>query len=326
LPIVMNHEISTILDDYCSDNISRLDVSVKVAAICDDTSSYLEVAYYLYQANNLLSAVQWLQKAQVQSNNTIYTTIIGKYKELKDRLLCSKDVTIFEIDNYSLLNIEDPSPYMSMVKESCDNASKMSFMEWKAEAKSYVNDVQRMEAEAECRRREKAEAERRRMEAEAERRRREKEEARKKAIQRLIEKEHEKQKIRNIVISIILGILVLIPCMVIVGIAIFNKSTPVENSEIIRNVKLCGTVDQYPITMTLQINKNEVKGTYYYNKQGSKNVLSLSGVKKKTELDLIETNEKGQKTGHFIGNYSNGVFEGEFIDYNGKGMSFKVLE
>lgn len=91
-------------------------------------------------------------------------------------------------------------------------------------------------------------------------------------------------------------------------------------------ITLYGTVDKYPITMSLNIDGSVVKGTYYYNKQGPDKFLTLSGVLNNAEMDIYEADENGRQTGHFCGYYSNGVYQGEFITQQGKSMSFRVSE
>lgn len=91
-------------------------------------------------------------------------------------------------------------------------------------------------------------------------------------------------------------------------------------------VKLYGAIDKYPITMQLSIYDSVVSGTYYYNKQGPDNVLKLSGNLRGDELELFESYENGNQTGHFKGYYSNGEYEGEFVTMQGKSMQFRVSE
>ena len=89
---------------------------------------------------------------------------------------------------------------------------------------------------------------------------------------------------------------------------------------------LHGTVDKYPITMHLEIDGSIVKGTYYYDKQGSNAKLKLSGSNEDSVLDLNETDADGTPTGHFRGKFANGVFKGHFITNQGKKMPFVVSE
>ena len=87
---------------------------------------------------------------------------------------------------------------------------------------------------------------------------------------------------------------------------------------------MSGTVDKYPITMHLEIDGTIVKGSYYYDKQGSNAKLKLSGTNEDGILDINETNSEGVSTGHFKGKLSEGVFEGIFTTTEGKNLSFHV--
>jgi hypothetical protein len=89
-------------------------------------------------------------------------------------------------------------------------------------------------------------------------------------------------------------------------------------------VKLYGAVDKYPITMQLSIYDSVVSGTYYYNKQGPDNVLKLSGNLRGDELELFESDENGNQTGHFKGIFSNGEYYGEFVTAAGNAMQFRL--
>lgn len=107
-----------------------------------------------------------------------------------------------------------------------------------------------------------------------------------------------------------------------------NGTSEIQVSEqnVQKSITLYGSVDKYPITMSLNIDGSVVKGTYYYNKQGPDKVLTLSGVLNNGEMDIYEADENGRQTGHFHGYYSNGVYQGEFVTQQGKRMSFRVSE
>ncbi len=87
-----------------------------------------------------------------------------------------------------------------------------------------------------------------------------------------------------------------------------------------------GAVSKYPVTMQIRINGTNVKGSYYYDKQGSDNKLLLSGFNNDGNLELNETDINGVHTGHFKGELSNGIFKGMFTDKNGKQMPFEFSE
>ena len=89
---------------------------------------------------------------------------------------------------------------------------------------------------------------------------------------------------------------------------------------------LHGSVDKYPVTMHLEIEGTQVKGSYYYDRQGANATLKLLGSNEDGILDINETDADGTPTGHFRGKYSNGVYSGLFVTNQGKKMPFKLCE
>ncbi len=85
-----------------------------------------------------------------------------------------------------------------------------------------------------------------------------------------------------------------------------------------------GCVGDYPITMSITFKKNYVEGTYYYNRMGPENKLTLLGTYEKGLMFLGETNEEGQRTGSFVGSFYDGVFRGKFTTSQGKEYPFIV--
>lgn len=98
----------------------------------------------------------------------------------------------------------------------------------------------------------------------------------------------------------------------------------VENDE--QNLTMTGYIYKYPITMSLEIKGQIVKGSYYYDKSGPNAILKLSGMNDDGTLDINETDENGTPTGHFVGTLSNGEFRGTFKTNKGKSMPFAVSE
>lgn len=90
--------------------------------------------------------------------------------------------------------------------------------------------------------------------------------------------------------------------------------------------ELQGSVDKYPVTMHLVIEGESVKGSYYYNKFGPNALLTLSGKNDDGKLTVEESDERGKKSGHFEGEFSEGVFKGVFTDAKGKKMPFVIAE
>ena len=86
--------------------------------------------------------------------------------------------------------------------------------------------------------------------------------------------------------------------------------------------ELYGSVANYPITMKLYIDGNTADGSYYYDRKGPGETLSLNGTYKDGKLDLYETDASGRQTGHFDGYLDGGEYKGIFVNSNGKRMSF----
>lgn len=99
-----------------------------------------------------------------------------------------------------------------------------------------------------------------------------------------------------------------------------------KNNGLDGTYSLEGRVEKYPIVMNLEIKGENVKGTYYYKKNGPSAQLNLSGTNKDGKLDLNETDKNGTPTGHFKGKMENGIFKGFFIDNKSNKMPFIVSE
>ena len=104
-----------------------------------------------------------------------------------------------------------------------------------------------------------------------------------------------------------------------------SSDTNIESVED-KTVDLAGNVDKYPVTMHLVISGTQVKGSYYYDKQGANAKLKLMGTNEDGIIDINETDADGTPTGHFRGKFVNGVYSGHFVTNQGKKMPFKLYE
>lgn len=91
-----------------------------------------------------------------------------------------------------------------------------------------------------------------------------------------------------------------------------------------RKFSLHGTVDIYPVYMKLSIEGNVVNGSYYYESQGPGKQLNLRGIYDDGRLELFETDENGQQTGHFVGQLKKGIYIGIFYNARGNSMQFRL--
>lgn len=299
LPITLNKVISAILSDYTKGKASRMGASIKIATICNDEQTCFEAAKCFYDSNDYISAVQWLKKGNIGLDNPLYDAINKSFEKSIDTLLHSKDMMVVDLEGDSLLSSDDPIPYLNKVKKTCEESSMKSAVEWKDKNEEQIGTLICFQKEKEENERLEADA------AEAERRKR-----RKKII-----------KYSAIAVAILF--------FYIVGSIRSNDNSDKSENEIAvieGDKKLYGVVDKYPITMSLHIEDTKVDGSLYYDKYGPDNILLLTGVVRKNELDIDESNSKGQHTGKFHGTYKNGTFQGDYTLENGKSMPFKVSE
>jgi len=149
LPIVLNKEISAILSNFSKGNASKVGACIKIAALCNDKPSCLEAANALFDSNDYISAIQWLQKGKISQDNSLYAAINEKFAKSKDVLLHSKDMQILDLDSNSLLSNEDPTPFLNSVKKTCEAASMNSYAEWKEKNKKRIGTIIKKQKEKE---------------------------------------------------------------------------------------------------------------------------------------------------------------------------------
>ena len=87
-------------------------------------------------------------------------------------------------------------------------------------------------------------------------------------------------------------------------------------------MELYGSVASDLITMNLYFEGNTVDGSYYLDRKGPGEALSLNGTFKDNKLDLYETDASGRQMGHFDGYFDGVEYKGTFINRDGKRMSF----
>lgn len=100
-----------------------------------------------------------------------------------------------------------------------------------------------------------------------------------------------------------------------------------DQMEVNQTATLAGKIDdKYAINMTLHCNGRIVTGTYYYVKNGPAATLNLKGtIDEVGNLDIHETNDDGQPTGHFEGTYGKSQgFQGVFVNFKGDKMYFDL--
>ena len=79
---------------------------------------------------------------------------------------------------------------------------------------------------------------------------------------------------------------------------------------------MTGSVDKYPITMSISITDGDVYGTYYYHSQGSGKRMTLTGtISADRRMYLEEYAPDGINTGYFEGSFDGSTYAGHFSNY-----------
>ena len=141
LPISLNKELSSILNDYLKNKTSRTGASIKIAAICNDEPTCLDAAKSLYEAKDYISAIEWLKRGNIGSENPMYLSINDKFKKAASDLLNSRVMQVVNLDSNSLLTKEDPTPFFNKVKKTCEESSVKCLTEWKEKTQSYIGNI-----------------------------------------------------------------------------------------------------------------------------------------------------------------------------------------
>ena len=297
LPISLNEEISSILKDYCKGNSSKTGASVKIAAICNDEQTCIEAAKCLSEAQDYISAIDWLKRGKVEQDNPLYITINKKLRETTINQLNSKDLLVINLESNSLLFKEAPTSFLTNIKKTCDAASMKCSIRWKEKTKPIIdrfindlNDQAYLDFLAE-------------------------------------EEEAKRRRMGRILIGVLLFVVLIFLASIIPSSDKSNDINEPKEEYVLNGRKILhGVVDKYPVTMELQIDENTINGSLYYDKYGPQNILILSGVLNINHIKLEETEKNGKSTGSFDGNYTDGVFQGEYIKINGKSMPFKMSD
>lgn len=158
LPITFNKEISAILGDYSKGKTSKKGASVKIAAICNDEQSCLDTAKCFYDSNDFISAVQWLQKGNIELDNPLYAAINKSFEISRNALLNSKEMMVIDLEGESLLLSDYPTPFLNKVKKTCEEESMKSSIEWKDNNKKCIGKIIRIQKEQEKKERLEAKA------------------------------------------------------------------------------------------------------------------------------------------------------------------------
>ena len=192
---VLNNAITTILEDYAKGGEKKEKACFEIAAICQDAVSCITVARILMGSGDYSDAMQWLQYGAVEKNNPMYQMIQSKIYENSRFINLSNVLEIIEIDGCSLLSNIDIAANFAPARNALNGISVRCSKLWRKEVMPKIEIIKRKWEEEEKNRIQKEEEDRLR--------------ALKQAELLELEEKIRKKKRRDKIINIILSILFL---------------------------------------------------------------------------------------------------------------------
>lgn len=138
---VLNKEVSAIINEYIKGGESKVDASIKLAALCDDEITCLEAARSLYDAGDLYSAKRWLQMGNIANTNELFVTIENDLSDLRKAIKLPDVLQIIEIKGNTLITDSNTSFPISGLKYSCDEVAAMCKQKWVDEVPNLIDKI-----------------------------------------------------------------------------------------------------------------------------------------------------------------------------------------
>lgn len=192
---VLNNAITTILEDYAKGGEKKEKACIEIAAICQDAVSCITVARILMGFGDYSDAMQWLQYGAVEKNNPMYQMIQSKIYENSRFINLSNVLEIIEIDGCSLLSNIDIAANFAPARNALNGISVRCSKLWRKEVMPKIESIKSIWKKEEKNRIKKEEEDRQR--------------ALKQAELLELEEKIRKKKRRDKIINIILSILFL---------------------------------------------------------------------------------------------------------------------
>lgn len=192
---VLNNAITTILEDYAKGGEKKEKACIEIAAICQDAVSCITVARILMGFGDYSDAMQWLQYGAVEKNNPMYQMIQSKIYENSRFINLSNVLEIIEIDGCSLLSNIDIAANFAPARNALNGISVRCSKLWRKEVMPKIESIKSIWKKEEKNRIKKEEEDRQR--------------ALKQAELLELEEKIRKKKRRDKIIDIVLSILFL---------------------------------------------------------------------------------------------------------------------
>ena len=129
--MVLNKEITDLLKEYNRAGNDKIDISIKLAMICEDEESCLDVAQLLYNEGDYYSAMRWLQSGKVSESNSLYVSIKKKLSDSRSEQNLPDVLEVMELDGNSFLTDSNEVPSLEEIKTLCDEAATQGKKYWR---------------------------------------------------------------------------------------------------------------------------------------------------------------------------------------------------
>lgn len=138
---VLNNAITTILEDYAKGGEKKEKACFEIAAICQDAVSCITVARILMGSGDYSDAMQWLQYGAVEKNNPMYQMIQSKIYENSRFINLSNVLEIIEIDGCSLLSNIDIAANFAPARNALNGISVRCSKLWRKEVMPKIESI-----------------------------------------------------------------------------------------------------------------------------------------------------------------------------------------
>lgn len=190
---VLNNAITTILEDYAKGGEKKEKACIEIAAICQDAVSCITVARILMGSGDYSNALKWLQYGAVEKNNPMYQMIQSKLNETSNLINLSNVLEVIEIDGCSLLSSIDIAGIFASARNTLNEKSVRCSELWRKEVMPKIEIIKRKWEEEE----------KKRIQEEEEDRQRALKQAELLELEEKIRKKKRRDKIINIILSIL---------------------------------------------------------------------------------------------------------------------------
>ena len=127
---VQNKIITNVLNEYIKGGDTKVEACIRIAMICEDEESCMEVAQALYDNGDYFSAMRWLQNGNISENNNLYTSVKKKITDSKSAQNLPNTLEVIELDGNSFFANFDATPSYAGIKNLCDEAAVLCMKEW----------------------------------------------------------------------------------------------------------------------------------------------------------------------------------------------------